>query len=405
MQFSKRTQWDMTETPWARLLAELRAAGPSFYLDGGNSSQDGAKLLDLTASNPTHCGLLYDPSSVLTPLADSRALVYDPNPRGDRGAREAISRYYQDHGITVDPESLLLTTSTSEAYSFLFRLLCDPGDAVFIAQPSYPLFDFLARLDDVRLTPYELFYDHGWHIDVEGLRRQLRTFGKGAGRPRAIVVVHPNNPTGHFTRPDQRQNLENLCREHDLALIVDEVFLDYAFREPGESFAAREHGVLTFVLSGLSKVAGLPQMKAAWIAAFGDERQLALERLEVIADTFLSMNAAVQCALPTWLEGRAMIQQQIGERLQTNLAALDARLANQTMVTRLDVEGGWYAVLRIPALVPDEQTAMALLSQRRLAIHPGYFFGFPNAGWLVVSLLPEPDEFAQAVAVLIEYFT
>jgi alanine-synthesizing transaminase len=405
VQFSKRTQWDMTETPWARLLAELRAAAPSFYLDGGNSSLDGAKLLDLTASNPTHCGLRYDPSAVLTPLADSRALVYDPNPRGDRGAREAISRYYQDHGITVDPESLLLTTSTSEAYSFLFRLLCDPGDAVLIAQPSYPLFDFLARLDDVRLTPYELFYDHGWHIDVEGLRRQLRTLRKGAGRPRAIVVVHPNNPTGHFTRPDQRQTLENICREHDLALIVDEVFLDYAFREPGESFAAREHDVLTFVLSGLSKVAGLPQMKASWIAAFGQKRQLALERLEVIADTFLSMNAAVQCALPTWLQGRAIIQQQIGERLQTNLATLDAQLAGQTMVTRLDVEGGWYAVLRIPALVPDEQTAMALLSQRRLAIHPGYFFGFPTTGWLVVSLLPEPEEFAQAVAALIEYFS
>jgi aspartate/methionine/tyrosine aminotransferase len=219
-----------------------------------------------------------------------------------------------------------------------------------------------------------------------------------------MVVVHPNNPTGHFTRPEQRQMLENICREHDLALIVDEVFLDYPFREPGESFAAREHGVLTFVLSGLSKVAGLPQMKAAWIAAFGEERHLAFDRLEVIADTVLSVNAAVQCALPSWLGGRAVIQQQICERLRANLAALDARLAGQTMVTRLDVEGGWYAVLRIPALMPDEQTAIDLLSQRRLAIHPGYFFGFPPSGWLVVSLLPEPEEFAQGVHTLVKYF-
>jgi alanine-synthesizing transaminase len=389
VQFSKRTQWDLTQTPWARLFAEMRA--------------NGAKLLDLTASNPTHCGLQHPASSVLAPLGDPRALTYDPDPRGSRGAREAIARYYQDHEISVDPESLLLTTSTSEAYSFLFRLLCDPGDEVLIAQPSYPLFDFLARLDDVRLTPYELFYDHGWHIDLAGLRRQLHRPQNG-GKARAIIVVHPNNPTGHFTRPDQRAALENVCREHDLALIVDEVFLDYAFREPAESFAAREHDVLTFVLSGLSKVAGLPQMKAAWIATFGERRRSALERLEVIADTFLSMNAAVQCALPAWLDGRAVIQQQIRERVRGNLAALDSCLATQSMVTRLDVEGGWYSVLRVPALVPDEQTALELLSRRKLAIHPGYFFGFPAAGWLVVSLLPEPEQFADGVCALVEHF-
>ena len=202
-----------------------------------------------------------------------------------RPAREAISLYYRDHGTTVDPDQIFLTTSTSEAYSFLFRLLCDPGDEVLIGQPGYPLFDFLARLDDVRLVAYELFYDHGWHLDLESLRRRITP------RTRAITLVHPNNPTGHFTAPAERAAIEELCREHGLALIVDEVFLDYA--HPGcegvKSFATGSHAVPTFVLSGLSKVAALPQMKAAWIACFAEPE--ALQRLEIISDTFLSMSA------------------------------------------------------------------------------------------------------------------
>jgi alanine-synthesizing transaminase len=244
--WSQRTQWDLAETAWAQQLARLRAAG--------------SPLWDLTASNPTHCGFIYDAESILAPLNDPLALLYEPDPRGLRSAREAVSLYYRDHGAAVDSDQILLTTSTSEAYSFLFRLLCDPGDEVLIGQPGYPLFDFLARLDDVRLVPYELFYDHGWHLDLEALRRSVTP------RTRAIVVVHPNNPTGHFTRPADRAALEELCREHRLALIVDEVFLDYgvAGQPGGESFAVGEHAVSTFVLSGLSKVAALPQMKAAW---------------------------------------------------------------------------------------------------------------------------------------------
>ena len=254
MRWSARTQWDLTETPWARHLARLRAAG--------------AQLWDLTASNPTHCGFTYDAASILAPLNQPAALHYDPNPRGLLPAREAVSRYYREHGATVDAEQIFLTTSTSEAYSFLFRLLCDPGDEVLIGQPGYPLFDFLARLDDVRLVPYELFYDHGWHLDLEAIRSRLTP------RARAIAVVHPNNPTGHFTRPGQRAALEELCREHHLALIVDEVFLDYGLTHTGESFATGEHAVPTFVLSGLSKVAALPQMKAAWIACFAEAEAL-----------------------------------------------------------------------------------------------------------------------------------
>jgi alanine-synthesizing transaminase len=382
--WSARTQWDFTETPWARHLARLRAAG--------------AQLWDLTASNPTQCGFADHAASILAPLQDPVALHYEPNPRGLRPAREAVSRYYSDHGAAVDPEHILLTTSTSEAYSFLFRLLCDPGDEVLIGQPGYPLFDFLARLDDVRLVPYELFYDHGWHLDLQALRRRVNS------RTRAIAVVHPNNPTGHFTRKAERVAIEELCREHGLALIVDEVFLDYgmAGQEGQESFATGRHAVPTFVLSGLSKVAALPQMKAAWIACFAGEEDLAeaLQRLEVISDTFLSMSAPIQCAIPTWLRDRAVPQRQIRERLERNLAALDAILRRQTLVTRLEVEAGWYAVLRVPGLQPEEETALELLLQRGVVVHPGGFFGFSGQGWLVISLLAPETDFRRGIEAI-----
>ena len=386
--WSARTQWDFTETPWARHLARLRAAG--------------AQLWDLTASNPTHCGFADHAASILAPLQDPVALHYEPNPRGLRPAREAVSRYYSDHGAAVDPEHILLTTSTSEAYSFLFRLLCDPGDEVLIGQPGYPLFDFLARLDDVRLVPYELFYDHGWHLDLQALRRRVNS------RTRAIAVVHPNNPTGHFTRKAERAAIEELCREHGLALIVDEVFLDYgiAGQEGQESFATGRHAVPTFVLSGLSKVAALPQMKAAWIACFTGEEDLAeaLQRLEVISDTFLSMSAPIQCAIPTWLRDRAAPQRQIRERLERNLAALDAILLRQTLVTRLEVEAGWYAVLRVPGLQPEEETALELLLQRGVVVHPGGFFGFSGQGWLVISLLAPETDFRRGIEAIARHF-
>jgi alanine-synthesizing transaminase len=386
--WSQRTQWDLTETPWARQLARLRAAD--------------APLWDLTASNPTQCGFVYEAESILVPLNDPLALVYEPDPRGLRPAREAVSLYYRNHGAAVDPEQIVLTTSTSEAYSFLFRLLCDPSDEVLIGQPGYPLFDFLARLDDVRLVPYELFYDHGWHLDLEALRRAVTP------RTRAIVVVHPNNPTGHFTRPTDRAALEALCREHRLALIVDEVFLDYglAGQPSGESFAMGEHAVPTFVLSGLSKVAALPQMKAAWIACFAEGTVLAeaMQRLEVISDTFLSMSAPIQCAIPAWLGGRAALQEQIRQRVHGNLAVLDAVLRRQKLITRLEVKAGWYAVLRVPGLKPEEETALDLLVQRGVVVHPGGFFGFPGQGWLVASLLGREEVVKGGMEALSQHF-
>jgi aspartate/methionine/tyrosine aminotransferase len=380
--WSTRTAWDLTETPWARQLARLRTAG--------------AQLCDLTASNPTHCGFGYETASILAPLSDPGALSYNPDPRGLRAARGAVCRYYRDHGALVEPEQIFLTTSTSEAYSFLFRLLCDPGDEVLIGQPGYPLFDFLARLDNVGLVPYELFYDHGWHLDLESLRRRVTS------RTRAIMVIHPNNPTGNFTRRGEREAIEALCREQGLALIVDEVFLDYGLDQRGESFATGSHTVPTFVLSGLSKVAALPQMKAAWIACFAEGE--AIERLEVISDTFLSLSAPIQCALPVWLSERETLQGQIMERLLANLVSLDAILLQQKLVSRLTVEAGWYAVLRVPGLQPQEDTALDLLLERRVVVHPGGFFGFSGQGWLVVSLLTPLEEFREGVEAIVQQF-
>lgn len=373
--FSARTAWDVSETELSRAVRERRAAG--------------LPVIDLTASNPTRCGFRYDEAQILAALGRREALVYDPDPHGTRAARKAVASYYAGLGATVEPENLFLTPSTSEAYSYLFRLLCDAGDEVLIAQPSYPLFDLLAQLEDVRLVPYPLFYDYGWHLDPEALRRAITP------RTRAIAVVHPNNPTGHFTKSAERRELETICAEHGLALIVDEVFLDYGLDgQPGASFASGEHPVLTFVLSGLSKIAALPQMKAAWIAtfgpaAFGPGKALAeaVARLEVIADTFLSMNAPVQGALPDWLAGRAGIQEQIRERLRRNVAALDRELKGSA-VSRLEVEAGWYATLRVPAIEPDDALAARLVRELGVEVHPGHFFGFPDSGWLVLSMLP-----------------
>ena len=385
--FSGRTAWDLSETELARAIRERRAAG--------------LPLVDLTASNPTQCGFAYDGAGILSALGRPEALVYEADPHGMLRAREAVCRYYAEMGAQAAAENLFLTPSTSEAYSYLFRLLCDPGDEVLIAQPSYPLFDFLAQLDGVRLTPFPLFYDHGWHLDAGALR------GAITPRTRAVAVVHPNNPTGHFTKAAERRELETVCAEHGLALIVDEVFLDYGLGEKAEpSFACGPHPALTFVLSGLSKIAALPQMKAAWIAAAGPEGQLrpALERLEVVADTFLSMNAPVQWALGDWLDSAGAVQEEIRHRTRANLHVLDAAVGRCPAVVRLEVEAGWYAVLRVPALERDEDLAIRLIEECGVSVHPGYFFGFSGDGWLVASLLTPEEEFREGIEAICGHF-
>jgi alanine-synthesizing transaminase len=381
MQFSQRTNWNTEENDLTQAYRRRVAAG--------------LPIADLTASNPTRCGFNYS-EQLLKALANPTALKYDPQPRGILAAREAVCGYYADHGVRLSPEQVVLTTSTSEAYSFLFRLLCDPEAEILVPQPGYPLFDYLAVLDDVRIRPVSLVYDYGWQIDPESFRRAL------SPQTRAIMLVHPNNPTGHYTQPWEVEELGKLCREHGLALIVDEVFLDFSFGESVRSFAAGIEGVPVFVVSGLSKIAGLPQMKAAWIVATGPGCEAALDRLEVIADTFLSMSAPVQSALPVWLEGRGEIQKQIRERTQANLAELDRQIRSVPAAERLIAGGGWYAIVRIPAVQPDEATVLELL-EKGVWIHPGYFFGLPSSGWLVVSLLAPEGEFSTGVTRLVDF--
>jgi alanine-synthesizing transaminase len=385
--FSSRTAWDIEESSYAAAVREARASGRRLY--------------DLTLSNPTRCGFTYpDAEVLLAPLADRHALSYDPDPRGMVSAREAVARYYSDHAAEVDPGAVLLTTSTSESYSFLFRLLCDPGDEVLVAQPSYPLFDFLATLDDVRLTPYPLFYDHGWSIDFAELERAITP------RSRAILVVHPNNPTGHWTGVAEREALERLCARHSLALIVDEVFLDYPLGESAiapmapRTFAAGSHPVITFVLSGLSKIAGLPQMKAAWLLCFGPEdlRVQALARLEIIADTFLSMSAPVQLALPSWLGTRQPIQSQILERTRANFAALTRLAASHPDRLRiLNTDAGWSAVLSLPGCGGEAECAERLVRERGVIVHPGSFYAMPERNRVVVSLIGSGTELKEGI--------
>jgi alanine-synthesizing transaminase len=374
--FSKRTGWDVGESGFAAAIREARAAGRG--------------LIDLTVSNPTVCGFDYDAGAVLAPLLNVGALTYDPDPRGMRSAREAVAGYYGDHGAGVDPDTVVLTTSTSEGYGYLFRLLCDAGDEVLVAQPSYPLFDFLADLEDVRLRSYPIFYDNGWWIDFAELEKKI------GPRTKVIVVVHPNNPTGHATGAAERGRLEEICLRHGLALIVDEVFLDYPLEEGArlKSFAVGPHPVLTFCLSGMSKIAALPQMKVGWIVGLGPEgvRSQAMGRLEVIADTFLSMNAPVQGALPIWLAGRQVVQGQILERVRGNLAS-----AQRSGVEVLRVEAGWSAILRLAQLGGDGDVADQLLPGTGVVVHPGSFYGIPEMGRVVVSLLGPRDQFEEGM--------
>ncbi len=391
--FSRRTNWDRTTNRYTEAIERHRRAG--------------RELLDLTASNPTTIGLSFRTDEILRALAHREALSYQPVASGLPAAREAVSAYYIEKGSSVTPEDLVLTTSTSEAYSFVFRLLADGGDSVLVPAPSYPLFDFLADLNDVRLVTYELVYDHGWQVDFPSMEGALRRANAAGGRCCAVLVVQPNNPTGSFTKRDEIDQLHHFCLENELAIIADEVFLDYSLAvEPPVSFSENSEA-LTFTLSGLSKISALPQLKVAWIATSGPTalKQEALDRLEIIADTYLSMNAPVQWAVPELLAERHSIQPQLMARVRANLAALDFHLARQKLCTRLAVEGGWYAVLRVPALGSDADLAVALLEQTGVLLQPGHFYNFPNDGYLVVSLITPIQEFETGVARALEYFS
>jgi hypothetical protein len=381
---SARTRWDLRPNRLAERLAARRAAG--------------VEVLDLTESNPTRAGIAY-PAGLLAPLAGAGAYRYDPSPFGLPAAREAVAADFARRGAALSPERVVLSASTSEAYAFLFKLLCDPGDDVLVPRPGYPLFEFLATLESVGTRPYPLAHDGEWHLDLAAVRAAL------SPRTRAIVVVSPGNPAGAFLKRDEHEAVEALCAERSLALVSDEVFADFAFRDDPRRVpsVARDGPALAFALGGLSKSAGLPQVKLAWTAVTGPEaaRRDALARLEVVADTYLSVSTPAQVAAPALLGRLDELQAPIRERLRANLETLRRAVSPASPATLLEPEGGWAAVLRVPATLPEEERVARLLETSGVLVHPGYFFDFPAEAYLVVSLLPPPAVFAEGVRRLL----
>ena len=382
--FSSRTRWDLTPNALSALAAEARRSGRT--------------LLDLTETNPTRAGLSAPPD-VLALLSRPASLAYAPDPRGLPAARAAVADDFARRGHAVDPDRVLLTASTSEAYGFLFKLLCDAGDAVAVPRPSYPLFEYLARLEGASVAPYPIRYDGEWHVlrgDVEAALGE---------RTRAVVVVSPNNPTGSYLKRSEADALLALCAERGLALIADEVFADFAFGrdERRVTSVAGRSEALTFALGGLSKSCGLPQLKLAWTAASGPAaaRDEALARLEVIADTYLSVGTPVQQALPDLLRALPELQAPIAARTAANLAALRAAVGAAPAVSVLAPEGGWSAVLRVPATASEDEWCQRLLREDAVLVQPGYFFDFAGEAFLVLSLLPREDVFASGIARIV----
>jgi alanine-synthesizing transaminase len=384
--FSQRTNWKLTLNALTQAIAEVRASGQ--------------EIVDLTISNPTQAGILPDAETVLAAFVNPEAMQYDPQPRGLLTAREAVCHYYRgaQEIFDLDPERIVLTTSTSEAYTYVFRLMCDAGDEILVPKPSYPLFEFLADLGDVKPVAYPLVYDHGWQIDFDSL------YKAATPRTRAVITVHPNNPTGSYARPDEMAALGEFCREYQVALVADEVFLDYAHDGATRTSFISNTLALTFTLSGISKISALPQMKLAWLAVSGPEDlvQPALARMEMIADTYLSLNAPVQLAAPVLLEQRRTVQPVLLDRLRVNLAALDHQISEHPAVTRLQAEGGWNAVIRVPAVQNDEELAIDLVRKVGVIVHPGHFYDFAADGYLVVSLIVDPADFREGVSRVLQ---
>lgn len=365
--FSSRLNWDLSPNPLSKLLQAKRSSS--------------VQILDLTESNPTRAGLPYPADQILAALADPHALRYDPEPRGLASARDAIGHYYADRGRQVAPSQILLTASTSEAYSYLFKLLADPGDEILTPRPSYPLFEFLAALESVKVRQYPLRYDGAWNIDFAALQQSIHK------NTRAIVIVNPNNPTGSSISPDDFERLESF----GLPILSDEVFSDYS-RAP--HIVPRR--TLTFSMNGLSKIAGLPQMKLGWILADGPGHESALDRLELIADTFLSVATPVQLALPKLLESTAAVREAILERTDENFALLRAICAGSAFQP-LHRDAGWYAILQVPRTRTEEEWALMLLSEFDVLVQPGFFFDFESEAFLVLSLLTDPHIFEQGL--------
>lgn len=363
-------------------------------LDRRRSS--GLPIVDLTLSNPTRAGFAY-PHGLLASLAQERALCYEPEPFGLLSARQAVSDDFARRGLSVPANRIVLTTSTSEAYSLLFKLLCDPGDAVLAPQPSYPLVEHLTHLDGVSLEHYRLEFHGRWELDTHGLREKA-----AYGRMRAIIMISPNNPTGSVLNDAELDAVASIARDHDLALISDEVFADYPIAGAQPAGALRQEMALTFALGGLSKSVGLPQVKLGWIGVCGPGALVAdaMDRLETICDAYLSVSTPVQVAAPELLKSGAAVRAQIHKRVRENFAQLTALVSATPACALLPVDAGWYAVVQVPAIASEDAIVLGLLEQTGVLVHPGYFFDFEREAFVVISLLPEPQVFASAAQAL-----
>ncbi len=376
--FSSRSALPLEAAPLSVELAQARANG---------------SVIELNVSNPTRAGIPYAEERIRGALADARVLRYEPAPFGPLAAREAVSADWAESGVAIDADQVLLTASSSESYGFLFKLLCDPGDEVLIPVPSYPLFEHLARFEGVTPVSYRLGFDGAWFIDFESVRAAL------GPRTRAIVVVSPNNPSGHYLGAADYERLARL----GLPIISDEVFASYPLAPPASALrsALAPGEALVFALSGLSKRCALPQMKVGWIGVGGPRAAVdaALSRLELIADTYLSVNTPALVALPQLLAARAPTESAIRERLRRNLDYLREAAVNAAF-SALPVEGGWYAVLRLPRVLSEEEWVQTLLREDRVLVEPGYFYDFAAEPYCVVSLLTPPDTFRRGVDAL-----
>jgi aspartate/methionine/tyrosine aminotransferase len=376
--FSHRLPFHLPRNPIAEAIERRRAGG--------------LEILDLTESNPTQAGIAYPVEDILSGFHSPASLTYDPSSNGLPQARAQVGIHY---GVTYD--RVVLTASSSEAYSWLFKLLCDPGDEILTPRPSYPLFEFLAALESVRIRQYPLRYDGGWFIDFDPMEASINS------KTRAIVVVNPNNPTGSYLKSWELDRLSRICQTHGLALISDEVFSDYSLGTGGLRSLTSVDGVLTFCLGGLSKMVGMPQMKLGWIIAGGPTslREEALTRIDLIADNFLSVGTPVQYALPSLLAARGGVQEQILTRLRANLAWLQTAVASNQDFRVLGVEGGWYAILRAPRVRSEEEWTLNLLD-RGVLVQPGYFYDFESEAYLVVSLLTHGSVFQEGVRRILQ---
>ncbi|MSO35438.1 MAG: pyridoxal phosphate-dependent aminotransferase [Acidobacteria bacterium] len=375
----------------SRLPANLEPNALSRAVDA--KRRRGVAVTDLTESNPTRVGFSY-PSALLAALADPQSLAYDPQPLGLWPARAAVAADFRRRGIAISADRVALTSSTSEAYALLFKLLCDAGDAVLVPRPSYPLFEHLTRLESVTAVPYDLEYHGTWRIDIDSLRRAA------TARVKALLIVSPNNPTGSFLHRDDLAVLAELSAANGWPIIGDEVFADYALDPaPSATHVMAASDVLTFSLGGLSKSAGLPQVKLGWIGVGGPAAKVdaTLAAYEIVADTYLSVSTPVQVAAPSLIEQGALVRAQILARVRQNLVTLRSHAGTFPAVNVLPVEGGWSVVLQVPAVRSEDALALELLEMDDVLVHPGYFFDFAREAYLVVSLLPPPAEFEQAV--------